>query len=205
MIIKLLRQNAKDDAIMCTKLRELSKLNVDKLYERYPDIFNQPPIDIEALLDKLGVFFCEQDFREMQGQINDIKLPEQADNVLGAVSAIGDDNAPEKDMVKIFVNTFDTYNRKRFTLAHELGHCMEDAESLQNGFIELRSKDSENDPKEILINRIAAEILIPQHLLKKEYEKLFLPVLQILANKFKVSENVMRVRLKELGMEYISV
>lgn len=195
----------KEENFMCTKLKELSELTVEKIYDKYGDFFNCPPIDIEGLLKILGVSFVEQDFAEITGQIGTIKLPEQSNEVFGAVSATSDENDPSKDEVKISVNKFDSYNRKRFTLAHELGHCMHDANSLKNGFIELRSSTNGTDPKEVLINRIAAEILIPKKLLELEYNKMYIPVLQILANKFKVSTNVMRVRLEELDMEYVSV
>lgn len=190
---------------MCVKLEELSKLTVEKLYDQYPTIFEKPPINIELLLNKLKVPFYEQDFRLIDGQIKDIRLPEQADDVFGAVSCVTDKSNPANDTVNIFVNHNDTYNRKRFTLAHELGHCMIDAKNLQDGFIELRSKIHESDPKEIKVNTIAAEILIPEHLLRIEYNKLFLPVLQLLAHKFRVSEHVMQVRLQELKMEYVSI
>lgn len=190
---------------MCRKLDELSRLNVDKLYEKYPDIFCQPPIDIAYLLDRLGVFFCEQDFSEIEGKVNGISLPEQYEDVFGAVACYPSDSDQNSDAVIISVNKFDNYNRRRFTLAHELGHCMEDAENLKNGFIELRTKTTENDPKEVAINRIAAQILIPKNLIEKEYNKLYLPVLQLLAKKFEVSENVMRVRLNELGLDYIKI
>ena len=194
-----------EEKAMCTKLDELSKLTVEKLYEQYSDLFRAAPINIEMLLHRLEVPFIEQDFSEIDGQVGNIKLPEQADEVLGAVSAIADKTDPHKDFVKIYVNKFDTYNRKRFTLAHELGHCMNDAENLKNGFIELRSTSNGSSPKEIEINKVAAEILMPETLLKAEYNKLYIPVLQILSNKFKVSDNVMQVRLSDLNMEYVSI
>lgn len=190
---------------MCKKLKELSELTVEKLYNKYDSFFTCPPIDIEGLLRTLGVSFVEQDFTEITGQIGAIKLPEQANEIFGAVSAISYQDEHQKDEVKISVNKFDSYNRKRFTLAHELGHCMHDAENLQNGLIELRSITNGANSKEILINRIAAEILIPKKLLELEHQKMYIPVLQLLANKFKVSTNVMRVRLEELNMEYVSI
>lgn len=161
-------------------------------------------LNIELLLNKSNVYFCEQDFGEIRGTINGIKLPEQYRDVFGAVACYPNNSGQNSDAVIISVNKFDSYNRRRFTLAHELGHCIEDATNLKNGFIELRSKTTENDPKEITINRIAAQILIPKNLLTIEYNKLYLPVLQLLAKKFEVSENVIRVRLNELGLDYIT-
>lgn len=123
---------------MCDKLDNLSKLKVEDLYDIFEEEFKAPPINITNILDKLEVEYNAVDFSQLTGNINGIKLPEQADLVMGAVAAFTEED-DGKDAVEITVNEKDTYHRQRFTLAHELGHCMTDAENLRNGFLELRT------------------------------------------------------------------
>lgn len=210
-----INNKTKGENIMCDKLNQLSKLSIGDLYDQYQDIFFQVPVDIEGLLKKLDVKFDEVDFSQMNAIIQTgedgetVKLPEQAQEILGAVAcvSIADANNPHhliEDYVKISVNKYDDYVRKRFTLAHELAHCMIDSHRLKNGYVELRREETD-DTREKKINELAANILLPEKSLKQVHDSLFLPVLQILANRFKVSENVMRERLQNLGLEFITL
>ena len=65
-------------------------------------------------------------------------------------------------------------------------------------------KEMEEDPVEKKANIVAGEILIPLPLLKKEYLKLDIPSSTVLANIFKVSQNVMEARLKYLKIFYVN-
>lgn len=185
---------------MCKKLDELSKLRIEDLYDLYEDEFTHPPIDIHKLLELLGVEYCALDFSTFNGDINGVVLPNQAASVMGAVAA----HSEKKhgiDSVEISVNINDSYHRQRFTLAHELAHCMLHADILRNGRIELRSSLTSEEPHEKEANILAGEILIPEKILKLE-PILFLP---LLAEKFDVSENVMEARLKYLKMGYYKI
>lgn len=190
------------DKIMCVKLDYLSKLRKENLYELFKEEFFEPPINIHRILDRLGVEYNALDFSLLECQINNVVLPRDADLVMGAVAAHSIKNTG-KDAVEITVNIKDTYHRQRFTLAHELAHCMLHANTLRNGFLELRTSITDIDPRERAANILAGEILIPEILLKKEHAKL--PILQFLANKFDVSENVMAARLEYLDMEYYEI
>lgn len=189
---------------MCKKLEELSALKISDLYDMLEEEFSAPPINIHRILDKLRVEYNALDFSLLSGEINGIHLPQQADMVMGAVAAHSVRECG-KDSVEITVNIKDSYHRQRFTLAHELAHCMLHADSLKNGRLELRTSLTTDDPKEKSANILAGEILVPEKLLKIAYANLPIPILESLAEKFDVSENVMAARLQHLKMGYYTI
>lgn len=189
---------------MCKKLEGLSKLTAEGLYDLVDEEFGAPPINIHRILDKLGVEYNALDFSLLNAEINDIVLPDQAEMVMGAVAARSEDEFGY-DSVEITVNINDSYHRQRFTLAHELAHCMLHADSLKNGSLELRTTLTTDDRREQEANILAGEILIPEKLLKIAYAKLPIAILGTLAEKFDVSENVMAARLQYLGMGYYTI
>lgn len=189
---------------MCRKLEQLSKLTIHDLYDLLEEEFTHPPVNIHRILDKLGVEYNALDFGLINAEINGIVLPQQADMVMGAVAAHSRHESG-KDSVEITVNIKDNYHRQRFTLAHELAHCMLHAESLKNGCLELRTSLTTDDPREKAANILAGEILIPEKLLRIAYANMLFPISAILANKFDVSENVMAARLQYLKMGYYTI
>ena len=189
---------------MCRKLEELSKLKTEDLYDLFEEDFVAPPINIHQILDKLGVEYNAMDFSLLNAEINGIVLPDQANMVMGAVAAHSEDEFG-KDSVEITVNINDSYHRQRFTLAHELAHCMLHANSLKNGSLELRTSLTTDEPREKEANILAGEILIPERLLKIAYANLPIAILGTLAEKFDVSENVMAARLQHLKMGYYTI
>lgn len=190
--------------VMCRKLEELSKLKIHDLYDLLEEEFVQPPVNIHQILKRLGVEYNALDFSLLNGEINGVILPQQADMVMGAVAAHSRHESG-RDSVEITVNIKDNYHRQRFTLAHELAHCMLHANSLKNGCLELRTSLTDDDPRERAANILAGEILIPEKLLKIAYTNLPIPILAILANRFDVSENVMAARLQYLKMGYYTL
>ncbi len=196
--------NKNKGIIMCRKLEELSKLQTEDLYDLFEEDFITPPINIHRILDKLGVEYNALDFSLLDYEINGIILPDQANMVMGAVAAHSEDESG-KDSVEITVNINDSYHRQRFTLAHELAHCMLHADSLQNGSLELRTSLTTDEPREKEANILAGEILIPEKLLKITYASLPIAILGTLAEKFDVSENVMAARLRHLKMGYYTI
>ena len=189
------------DKIMCKKLEELSKLKIEDLYDIFEEEYSESPVDIYEILKKLNVEYVATDFSELSGVVNGIVLPDQADMVMGAVAAFSKEKYG-RDAVRITVNAKDSYHRQKFTLAHELAHCMLHAESLKNGRLELRTSITSDDPREKEANILAGKILIPEKLLKLAYINLSIPFLPSLAEVFDVSENVMAARLEYLGMGY---
>ena len=192
-----------EDNIMCKKLKELSILKIEDLYDLFEDEYRTVPINIHNILNKLNISHYAIDYSSIKGNINGIVLPDQADMVMGAVAAYT--QGDNKDSVEISVNVNDNYHRQRFTLAHELAHCMLHADSLKNGRLELRTSVTSEDPREKEANILTGEILIPEKLLKMAYRSLPIPILTLLADKFDVSETVMAARLKYLNMGYYTL
>lgn len=199
-----LKHNENKDIDMCKKLEELSKLKINDLYDLFEEEFSRPPINIHRILDRLEVEYNALDFSLLSGEVNGILLPQQADMVMGAVAAHSK-HEYGKDTVEITVNIKDSYHRQRFTLAHELAHCMLHADSLKNGCLELRTSLTTNNSREKAANILAGEILIPEKLLKITYANLPIVILESLAEKFDVSENVMAARLQHLKMGYYTL
>ncbi|QTK47137.1 MULTISPECIES: ImmA/IrrE family metallo-endopeptidase [Xanthomonas] len=101
----------------------------------------------------------------------------------------------------ISYNILDPENRRRFTIAHELGHHV-----LQHG---MRFRDTSSafssgsyDPVEVSANRFAAELLMPVYSVKVLVVDHGVTSIPQLAEAFKVSEQAMYYRLKNLG--YVS-
>lgn len=102
-------------------------------------------------------------------------------------------------------------NRKRFTIAHELGHFMLHSKE-ESLFVDkeerslYRNMDSSSGEiqKEREANSFAAALLMPKSLLKKEINSCNLELIgsitKYLATKFKVSEDAMTFRLTNLQL-----
>jgi Zn-dependent peptidase ImmA (M78 family) len=110
--------------------------------------------------------------------------------------------------VTVLVNQSDAPFRKRFTIAHELGHHFlhligEDGEFVDSEVDLFRDSESpvSTDPArlaEIQANQFAAGLLMPSELVKQTFEKT--RNLQDLARIFNVSEEAMAIRLSRLGL-----
>lgn len=73
----------------------------------------------------------------------------------------------------ISVNEHETNKRRRFTVAHELGHYLFDFDPNNIQFYNAFERDhvGEASPRENLANRFAAELLMPADAFKKAYRK----------------------------------
>jgi Zn-dependent peptidase ImmA (M78 family) len=119
----------------------------------------------------------------------------------------------------IAVNAAQSPVRKRFTVAHELGHFLlehvdrdyADRDHVDWEFTVIRrdglSSEAQDD-QEIAANFFAANLLMPRHILRKDVEsykgfdgeiRLHDTDILLLARKFRVSEAAMRFRLQGLG------
>lgn len=117
-------------------------------------------------------------------------------------------------------NTFIGYNnshselRRRFTIAHELGHFVLHAQSIpffidkseSNSYVFNRDERSSSGEflKEREANNFAAALLMPKSLIKTEiansiYQENLDLLVSELSKSFKVSEQAMRIRLSHLG------
>lgn len=141
----------------------------------------------------------------------DYKIPvdiEMIANRMGAeinyqpVLAGGEDISGRFDIVNgqaiCSVRDTDTPQRRRFTLAHELGHF---ALGHGGGFRDnLASFNSHNyDQREVDANTFAAELLMPKNAIDFAIQKKNINDFYELAQLFNVSVPAMQYRLKKLG------
>lgn len=176
--------------LMCAILEKIQNKTALELLEEY-SIELKPPIDISTLLERIGISVIAKDFTKVEKKSG---IP--TGTILGAAISKEDDLA-------IFYKNTDTYNRKIFTIAHELGHCCKHAENLKISHIELRTDIEKFNEHEKEANIFAGELLIPEIVLRPYYDKLLVPSLDALSKIFCVSANVMAARLDYLGLDYI--
>lgn len=201
---------------MCPPLDRIHGLSAEELLARFGQD-NVAPVDIEEILHKIGAVVIEDDLKFMTEnefiQIQEKKYGE----LCGAVIATKENlviyykklNYDLTDKKAIF----SALNRKRFTLAHELAHCVLHAQHLEKGYLEFRhdNPNIESEPidkssyeyLEYQANIYAGQILIPEKKLEEVIDKLILPTVRSLATLFSVSSNVMRARLRYLNINDI--
>lgn len=109
----------------------------------------------------------------------------------------------------IFFNGDDAINRRRFTVAHEIGHYYRHfTEQYEFEYMDYRDQMSSkgNDPEEIFANQFAANLLMPENHVKAQFAVLkssgsLKAKLLGLANLFEVSVDAMSIRVKSLGLD----
>ena len=110
--------------------------------------------------------------------------------------------------VTMLINHSDPPYRKRFSVAHELGHhflhLVGDAEIVTRKIDLFREcmkpeyEEDEDKRKEVEANQFAAGLLMPESLMREVYEKT--GGLREMARVFNVSEEAMGIRLNTLGL-----
>lgn len=175
------------------KIKQYIKDNVllDELYEA-------GKFNIEKACEKLGIMLLEVKFEN--------------DNISGAI--IKND---ENSEWKIYVNETDSVRRKRFTVAHELGHyisCV--CESFTKKIIHSKGgvlrdtslmkkeeflSDEERARAEYEANEIASRLLMRGNLVESQLE--MKKNVEEMAEYFAVSESAMTIRLLNLGYTLI--
>lgn len=144
-----------------------------------------PPIPITHLVEECYGFSIEYE-----------KLNDESEKVSGIL---------EINKMKIIVNEKDHVHRQRFTIAHEFFHWFIDKE-----IMEIEKERDEKDryflfveDSERNINLLAAALLVPRKILRTEISKTSKDIsfseIQLLANSFKVSKEVMINRLSYLA------
>ena len=153
----------------------------------------QPPVDIQLVIEKLGIHFAESDFGE---------------SLSGAAMIDGGKKI-------ISVNRAHSEHRKRFTMAHELGHLLlHEDQSLSIDvkpitFLRDEVAKSGQEWREIEANFFAASILMPKDLVLHKLSKLQKKyvdeddLIAALAENFSVSPQAMGIRLGGLGIATI--
>ena len=179
-----------DGDYMCETLNKLHNMSAEDILTKTGQL-NQVPVNLDAILDnlkiiKVGTSF---DFLEQSDEFKDLG------EISGLVLLNGND-------VGIFYKEKDSLHRRRFTVAHELGHCCLHGDSLQDGYVEFRNNSNNGSVKEIEANTFAGELLIPKHSLNNIINRLVKPSITALAEIFEVSSPVMRGRLELLKIPY---
>ncbi len=157
----------------------------------------RPRVEVEALAELLGAR---------------IKPVDAEDDISGAIVCDG-------ARISIGVNSRHSSNRRRFTIAHEIGHLvLHDAEAqIDHGYPQVVHRglklaafrdhtSSEGiDAREIEANRFAAALLMPGEFLKKSLKARPMPLrepdVRELAKEYGVSVQAMTLRLMNSGVE----
>ncbi len=168
------------------------RISRDKTAKKVEELLHQfgvkrPPVPVDKLVKKLGLTLAP--------------LPAD-DEISGAIIRSG-------GHVVIAVNPAHHINRQRFTIAHELGHYFlhEGLEKHvdQNFRVAWRNAESSKAVNwtEIQANRFAAELLMPYRFMIKDLDSLEAVdrhAVALLASKYIVSPDAMKIRLLQLGI-----
>lgn len=154
----------------------------------------RPPMEVAAgFLDRAPVPLL--DIAQALGLPVDMAAPLPAD-ISGQITRL---RSAGGDRYHIDVNGRDPDPRRRFTLAHEIAHFLLHREFLDRALTDDRMYRSRlGDSMERQANRLAAQLLMPGHLVRVAWEAGARDVGK-LARTFDVSVPAMEIRLRELG------
>jgi hypothetical protein len=183
----------KRDKLMCMPLDKIRDKTADEILDLV-GLSEEVPVRLEPILKYFGISSSPFDFTELENSSELKDIVAKRGNILGLIIS-------KDDRAGIFYRGSDSVNRQRFTIAHELGHCAL-ADGLIEKFVEFRHDEVSSDEKEVLVNTFAGELLIPEKALLKLYEAMPVPYISLLAKVFAVSVNVMKERMKVLGLSY---
>ena len=146
---------------------------------------NTPPVEVEKVAKQQKV---KVKFAALEGNISGLLFRKQGRAVIG-------------------VNALHPPVRQRFTLAHELGHFLlgHRGDFFLPVILFRDSKSQEGThEEEISANRFAAELLMPEDMVRKELKNHSIELddeeaVEKLAAKFRVSTQAMTIRLQYLG------
>lgn len=149
-----------------------------------------PPVDVEALIKDMGIILEDTPLESMSG----FAYQKDGNRVIG-------------------INKNDGDARKKFTMAHELGHMIvhaRDDVTFDKNFVYFRDSRSSTGilPKEVEANAFAAELLMPADKLTKQIVSAGgidlindEAKIQKLASEYEVSFSAMTVRIDSLAKQ----
>ncbi|MCE5322239.1 ImmA/IrrE family metallo-endopeptidase [bacterium] len=154
-------------------------------YKAWKTLGLEPPVDLDLVASRLGIDVHERDFvAEIDGVY--LRLP-------GAPPVIAINNSYTISPA-----------RRRFTLAHEIGHHLLGSRvSADSRLFFLDTSKTRRTIMERACDRFAALLLMPEDMIRRHYDELVHNPscrLSIMAERFGVSTWAMRLRLKELGL-----
>lgn len=143
-----------------------------------------PPVDLEGMARALGV------------QVDMHAVLDEGES--GRLRRIPGRDGPS---FEIEVNGAHSLNRRRFTLAHEIAHFLLHRDLMGAEIVDSTLyRSGLPEPIEYEANRMAAELVMPADLVRTAWRSGARAVMP-LARAFKVSEEAMRIRLKQLGYQ----
>lgn len=103
---------------------------------------------------------------------------------------------------QIYCAKYDPFARRRFTIAHEIGHSIMHRDNYEEGMLEtidMFRNAKDHSAEEIEANAFAAELLMPADMVRKEWARW--GSTEILADVFFVSLSAISYRLYNLGFK----
>lgn len=178
----LKKSRATEDKLMCDTLNKLRGKSAEEIL-RLAGQENAAPVDMDKIFEVLNLQKTASDFSE-------IEKMEGKGRISGIVLLDGDN-------VRIFFNKNDELEQKRFTAAHEIGHCCLHADGLKDYNVEFLHNDGFENDHETEASVFAANLLVPKASLLNVYGRLLRPTIKGLSEIFQVPEKIMEIRLKE--------
>lgn len=174
-----------------TKITNTDKA-IKKARELYNEVFGEYPMidecevstNLDDVLDYLGIIAQSIDFSE---------IFEKSKDVAGLI-------LKEENEWYIYSNCKNPAYRQRFTIAHEIGHYYLNHVSKESSSdVMWRDKVSSDgtEPLEISANAFAAELLMPEFLIKGMYDRGY--SVRQMAYELRVSIAAITHRMKNLG------
>lgn len=161
---------------------------------------------VAALLDGNGITYPGFDVKYLAERRGAIVVEEPSENNFSGFLFRSPDSAPV-----IGVNSHHPPTRKRFTIAHELGHLLLHSKSgvhVDEAVVQMRDARASAgvDEEEMEANRFAAELLMPRSFLEEDLVALGTifaddeRAIASLAKRYKVSTQAMAIRLSVLNL-----
>lgn len=188
-------------------IKQIKNISVEELY-RICDISKSMPISFDHLLKHFKIRIMGTDFsfiskfKNVKEKLNDQGTILGMVNIENGFANIYYNNNPEIDIP-----------RQRFTIAHELAHCINHYDILsKKGQVEFKKdedkyenletidKDEQNEYlSEFVCNKFARDFLIPSDMLINIINIMGKVSVTDLAELFMVPKKEMKIKLKELG------
>ena len=174
----------------CIKVCENKVMSKKELYNAIKaaeNIINnyditEPPVLAKEIAEAYGLSIIYVDF---------VKINPQYNKISGFIDA---------ETNKLYVNAAEHPKRQNFTIAHELGHFLLGHLNSNEYNVLYRNNEFSDSPLEREANCFAANLLVPEKLLKKAIKDYPFITDYQLGNLFGVSEAVIKNRKKHLGV-----
>ena len=185
-------------------IKEIQNKSADEIYTLC-GVSKMMPISFDKISKTYKVNILGTDFSYISNLDAVKSQMKNQKKILGMVTI-------ENDYANIYYNNNPEIDipTQRFTIAHELAHCINHYQELYSGGkLELledttptdsQSGDSTEDVHEYVCNKFARDFLIPTEMLKKIYNAMHKPSVSDLADLFLVPEKEMNIKLSELGL-----